>query len=50
MSDDTEHSGAGGEVRYGRRRHWSEAQKRRIVAESYQPGGFGFPWWRAGMT
>lgn len=39
MSDHAEHSGAGGEVRVRRRRRrWSEAQKRRIVAESYQPG------------
>jgi len=39
MSDDAEQSGAGGEVRSRRRRRrWSEAQKRRIVAESYQPG------------
>ena len=38
MSDDAEHSGAGGEVRFRRRRRWSEAQKRRIVTESYQPG------------
>ena len=37
MSDDAEQSGAGGEVRV-RRRRWSEAQKRRIVTESYQPG------------
>ena len=36
---DADHSGAGGEVRFRRRRRrWSEAQKRRIVAESYQPG------------
>ena len=39
MSDDAEHSGAGGEVRVRRRRRrWSEARKRQIVTESYQPG------------
>ena len=39
MSDDAEQWGAGGEVRVRRRRRrWSEAQKRRIVTESYQPG------------
>lgn len=39
MSDDAEHSGAGGEVRFRRRRRrWSEGRKRRIVAESYRPG------------
>ncbi len=37
MSDDAEQSGAGGEVRV-RRRRWSEARKRQIVTESYQPG------------
>ena len=36
---DADHSGAGGEVRSRRRRRrWSEAQKRRIVTESYQSG------------
>jgi len=39
MSDDAEQLGAGGEVRVRRRRRrWSEARKRLIVAESYQPG------------
>ena len=39
MSDDAEQSGAGGEVRVRRRRRrWSEARKRQIVTESYQPG------------
>ena len=37
MSDEAEQSGARGEVMF-RRRRWSEARKRRIVAESYQPG------------
>ena len=31
------------------RRRWSEAEKRRIVAESYQ-GGFRSLWWRGAMT
>ena len=39
MSDAAEQSGAGGEGRVRRRRRrWSEARKRLIVAESYQPG------------
>ena len=39
MSDEAEQSGARGEVMVRRRRRrWSEARKRRIVAESYQPG------------
>ena len=39
MSDEAEQSGAGGDGRvHRRRRRWSEARKRRIVAESYQPG------------
>ena len=38
MSDAAEQSGAGGEVRVRRRRRWSEARKRQIVTESYQPG------------
>ena len=39
MSDEAEQSGAGGDGRVRRRRRrWSEARKRRIVAESYQPG------------
>jgi len=39
ISDDAEQSGAGGEVRFRRhRRRWSEARKRQIVTESYQPG------------
>ena len=39
MSGEAEHSGAGGEVRFRRRRRrWSEARKRLIGAESYQPG------------
>ena len=39
MSDEAEQSGARGEVMFRRRRRrWSEARKRRIVAESYQPG------------
>ena len=39
MSDEAEQSGAGDEVLVRRRRRrWSEARKRRIVAESYQPG------------
>ena len=37
MSDEAEQSGARGEVMVHRRR-WSEARKRRIVAESCQPG------------
>ena len=37
MSDEAEQSGAGGDGRV-RRRRWSEARKRLIVAESYQPG------------
>ena len=37
MSDEAEQSGGGGDGRV-RRRRWSEARKRRIVAESYQPG------------
>jgi transposase len=39
MSVDEEREGAesGGEVRR-RRRNWSEAEKRRIVAESHEPG------------
>ena len=36
MSDAAEQSGAGGDGRV--RRRWSEARKRWIVAESYQPG------------
>ena len=40
MSDDAEQSGSGVDGRgRRRRRRWSEAQKRRIVTESYQPGG-----------
>jgi len=39
MSDAAEHSGARVDGRgRRRRRRWSEARKRRIVAESYQPG------------
>ena len=39
MSDEAEQSGARGDGRVRRRRRrWSEARKRRIVAESYQPG------------
>ena len=39
MSDEAEQSGARGEVMVRRRRRrWSEARKRRIVAESYQAG------------
>ena len=39
MSDAAEQSGAGGDGRVRRRRRrWSDARKRRIVAESYQPG------------
>ena len=39
MSDEAEQSGAGSDGRVRRRRRrWSEARKRRIVAESYQPG------------
>ena len=39
MSYAAEHSGGGGEVQLRRRRRrWSEARKRLIVAESYQPG------------
>ncbi len=39
MSDEAEQSGAGGDGRVRRRhRRWNEARKRRIVAESYQPG------------
>ncbi len=39
MSDAAEQSGSGGDGRVRRRRRrWSEARKRRIVAESYQPG------------
>ena len=39
MSDEAEQSGARGEVMVRRRRRrWSEARKRLIVAESYQPG------------
>ena len=39
MSDEAEQSGAGGDGRVRRsRRRRSEARKRRIVAESYQPG------------
>ena len=39
MSDAAEQSGGGGDGRVRRRRRrWSEARKRRIVAESYQPG------------
>ena len=39
MSDEAEQSGARGEVMVRRRRRrWSEARKRRIVAESHQPG------------
>ena len=37
MSDAGEQSSSEGRVRR-RRRRWSEARKRRIVAESYQPG------------
>ncbi|MYH38043.1 MAG: transposase [Rhodospirillaceae bacterium] len=37
MSDSGEQSSSEGRVRR-RRRRWSEARKRRIVAESYQPG------------
>ena len=40
MSEAAEQSGSGVDGR-GRRRRWSEARKRLIVAESYQPGGFG---------
>ena len=38
MSDEAEQSGARGDGRVRRHRRWSEARKRRIVAESYQPG------------
>ncbi len=39
MSDEAEQSGVRGEGRVRRRRRrWSEARKRLIVAESYQPG------------
>ena len=39
MSDEAEQSGARSDGRVGRRRRrWSEARKRRIVAESYQAG------------
>ncbi len=39
MSDEAEQSGARGEVMFRRRRRrWSEARKRRIVAESYEAG------------
>ena len=39
MSDEAEQPGAGGDGRVRRRRRrWSEARKRRIVAESYQAG------------
>ena len=39
MSDEAEQSGAGSDGRVRRRRRrWSEARKRQIVAESYQPG------------
>ena len=39
MSDAAEQSSNGSEGRFRRRRRrWSEAPKRRIVAESYQPG------------
>ena len=39
MSDAAERSGSGGDGRVRRRRRrWSEARKRLIVAESYQPG------------
>ncbi|MYK60074.1 MAG: transposase [Rhodospirillaceae bacterium] len=40
MSDSGEQSSSEGRVRR-RRRRWSEARKRLIVAESYQPGGSG---------
>ena len=39
MSDAAEQSGSGIDGRgHRRRRRWSEARKRQIVAESYQPG------------
>ena len=39
MSDEAEQPGAGGDGRVRRRRRrWSEARKRQIVAESYQAG------------
>ena len=38
MSDAVEKVGAPPSVAAGPRRRWSEADKRRIVAESYQPG------------
>ena len=39
MSGDVDDGGAGnGNGFRRRRRHWSEAEKRRIVAESYEPG------------
>ena len=38
MSDAAEQSGSGVDGRGRRRRRWSEARKRLIVAESYQPG------------
>ena len=39
MSDEAVQSSAGGDGRVRRRRRrWGEARKRRIVAESYQPG------------
>ena len=39
MSDAGEHAGSGADGRVRRRRRrWSEARKRQIVAESYQPG------------
>ncbi len=39
MSDTAEHAGSGVDGRgRRRRRRWSEARKRLIVAESYQPG------------
>ena len=39
MSDEAEQSGAGSDGRFRRRRRrWSEAQKRQIVAETHEPG------------
>ena len=46
-----EKSGAGsvGQVRRRRRRRWSEAQKRQIVAETEEPGS-RCRWWRSATT
>ena len=50
MSDAVEKVGAAPSVAAGPRRRWSEADKRRIVAESYQPGVPRSRWWRGATT